>query len=46
MNPDAKKSALNLANKITIGRILLIPAFVLLILTYENSKTEAEWLRI
>jgi CDP-diacylglycerol--glycerol-3-phosphate 3-phosphatidyltransferase len=46
MYPDTKKNALNLANKITIGRILLIPVFVLLILTYESSKTEAEWLRI
>jgi CDP-diacylglycerol--glycerol-3-phosphate 3-phosphatidyltransferase len=44
---DTKKSALNLANKITIGRILLIPVFVILILSYENSRPpEAEWLRI
>lgn len=46
-NSETKKSALNLANKITIGRILLIPVFVILILSYENSRhPEAEWLRI
>ena len=42
-----KKSTLNLANRITLGRIFLIPVFVILILNYESSKpNEGEWLRI
>lgn len=45
--PKVKKSTLNLANRITLCRILLIPVFVILILNYESSKPdEGEWLRI
>ncbi|MBI1870408.1 MAG: CDP-alcohol phosphatidyltransferase family protein [Chlamydiae bacterium] len=42
-----KKSSLNLANRITMGRILLVPIFVVLILSYREAKElEGEWLRI
>ena len=43
---EVKKSTLNLANRITIGRILLIPVFVVLVLYYENAPLgEGEWIR-
>lgn len=38
-----KKSTLNLANRITIGRIILIPIFVFFFLSYDGEK---EWLRV
>lgn len=44
--PD-KKSTLNLANKMTIGRIILVPIFVTLLLSYrEAAEGEREVLRL
>lgn len=40
-------SSLNLANRITIGRIVLVPVFVILLLQYERSALgSSEWARI
>lgn len=41
------KGALNLANRVTLGRIVLAPIFVVLLLNYKNSiNPQDEWLRL
>ncbi|MBI1884538.1 MAG: CDP-alcohol phosphatidyltransferase family protein [Chlamydiae bacterium] len=47
MEAELKKSTLNLANRITLGRIFLVPLFVVLLLGYlESDAFKSEWLRI